>query len=122
MPYLASKGIESFAVSLKGQGLSDLPKNGKASSLASGKLSVPAALWKVIVVLPIGSDDLSRINDQTRVIAVVMPNTNAAGPVSWGLFRTSVDELERQTGFDLLSNVPERVQRVIEARQDAITI
>jgi endonuclease G len=26
--------------------------NGKITSLASGKLTVPAALWKVIVVLP----------------------------------------------------------------------
>jgi endonuclease G len=29
--------------------------NGKASSLASGKLTVLAALWKVILVLPVGT-------------------------------------------------------------------
>lgn len=28
--------------------------NDKATSLASGKLSVPVALWKVMVVLPVG--------------------------------------------------------------------
>ncbi|MCK8493120.1 DNA/RNA non-specific endonuclease [Spirosoma sp. RP8] len=92
--------------------------NGKASSIAGGKLSVPAALWKVIVILPVGSDDVSRISAQTRVIAVWMPNTNAVGEQSWGNYRVSVDEVERQTGYDLLSNVPEGVQRVIEARAD----
>lgn len=96
--------------------------NGKASSLASGKLTVPAALWKVIVILPVGSNDMSRIDVQTRVIAVVIPNTNAAGEMSWGLFRTSVDEVERQTGYNLLSNVPESVQRVIEVTTDKANV
>ena len=92
--------------------------NGKATNIASGKLSVPAALWKVIVVLPVGSDDINRINAQTRVIAVWMPNTNATGEGAWGSYRVSVDELEKQTGYDLLSNVPESVQKVIEAKTD----
>ncbi|AUD07517.1 DNA/RNA non-specific endonuclease [Spirosoma pollinicola] len=92
--------------------------NGKASSIASGKLSVPAALWKVIVVLPVGSDDVNRINAQTRVIAVWMPNSNATGEGAWGSYRVSVDEVEKQTGYNLLSNIPESMQRMIEARAD----
>ncbi|WP_262507410.1 DNA/RNA non-specific endonuclease [Spirosoma radiotolerans] len=44
--------------------------NGRANSMPSGKLTVPTALWKVIVVLPVGSDDINRITAQTRVIAV----------------------------------------------------
>lgn len=96
--------------------------NGKMSSIASGKLSVPAALWKLIVVLPVGSDDLSRINAQTRVIAVFMPNTNATGEKSWLPYRVSVDEVERQTGYDLLSNVPVDVQRVIESEVDKVIL
>ncbi|WP_262507720.1 DNA/RNA non-specific endonuclease [Spirosoma endophyticum] len=90
--------------------------------MSSGKLTVPAALWKVIVVLPVGSDDVTRINTQTRVIAVWMPNTNATGEGVWGSYRVSVDEVERQTGYDLLSNVPESVQRVIEAGSDGTRI
>lgn len=94
--------------------------NGKTTSIASGKLSVPAALWKVIVVLPVGPDDVNRINAQTRVIAVWMPNTNTTGEGAWGSYRVSVDEVEKQTGYNLLSNVPESVQRVIEAEVDNI--
>lgn len=44
--------------------------NGTASTLASGKLIVPNALWKVIVVLPVGSDNVQRVNAHTRIIAV----------------------------------------------------
>ena len=88
--------------------------NGRVSSVAGGKLTVPAALWKVIVVLPVGIDDVNRINAQTRVIAVWMPNTDAVGEQSWANYRVSVDEIERQMGYDLLSNVPEGMQRVIE--------
>lgn len=92
--------------------------NGKAANIASGKLTVPAALWKVIVVLPVGSDDMNRINAQTRVIAVWMPNTNAVGEQPWSGYRVSVDEVEKQTGYDLLSNVAEDIQQLIEAKVD----
>jgi endonuclease G len=96
--------------------------NGKATSIASGKLAVPAALWKVIVVLPVGSDDVNRINAQTRVIAVWMLNTNATGEQPWSGYRVSVDEVERQTGYNLLSNVPESVQQAVESRIDNLPL
>ncbi len=92
--------------------------NGRASSIAGGKLTVPAALWKVIVVLPVGTNDVNRINAQTRVIAVWMPNTNAVGEQVWSRYRVSVDEVERQTGFDLLSSVEDSVEQLIEIEID----
>lgn len=96
--------------------------NGKTTTIASGKLSVPAALWKVIVVLPVGFDDLNRINAQTRVIAVWMPNTNATGEGAWGSYRVSVDSIEKQIGYDLLSNVPTSIQKTIEAKADNLLL
>lgn len=96
--------------------------NGRASSVASGKITVPAALWKVVVILPVGTDDVNRINIQTRVIAVWMPNTNAVGEQSWANYRVSVDEVEQRTGYDLLPNVPERVQLVVEATTDTTAL
>lgn len=79
-------------------------------------------MWKVIVLLPVGSDDVKRINAQTRVIAVWMPNTNAVGEQAWSNYRVSVDEVEQQTNYDLLSNVPESVQQVVEGRVDVTGI
>ncbi|MCX6214663.1 DNA/RNA non-specific endonuclease [Spirosoma sp.] len=92
--------------------------NGKASNIANGKITVPAALWKVIVILPVGSDDVNRINAQTRVIAVWMPNTNAVGELPWSGYRVSVDEVEKQTGYNLLSNVKESIQKIVEKETD----
>lgn len=76
----------------------------------------------MIVVLPVDLDDVNRINAQTRVIAVWMPNTNATGEQPWSGYRVSVDEIEKQTGYDLLSNVPESVQRVVETKMDNVSL
>ena len=72
----------------------------------------------VIVVLPVGEDDLQRITANTRIIAVDTPNDNAISP-DWGRYRTTVDAIEQATGYDLLSNVPVAIQQVVEAKTDA---
>ncbi|GAB2579451.1 hypothetical protein [Spirosoma areae] len=53
--------------------------NSRANPIASGELTVPAVLWTVIVVLPVGTDDVNRITTQTQIIAVWKYYTNAAG-------------------------------------------
>ncbi|MBO0951404.1 DNA/RNA non-specific endonuclease [Fibrella forsythiae] len=118
---LLASGNECYIIAgSTGQG--GTGNNGAATTLAGGKLTVPAALWKVIVVLPVGSNDLQRINGQTRVIAVWMPNTNAVGDEKWSDYRVNVDQIEQRTGYDLLANLPEAIQRVIEAKTDQATV
>jgi endonuclease G, mitochondrial len=84
----------------------------------NNNITVPASLWKIIVVLPVGQNDVLRINENTRIIAVNIPNDNSIGTSSWKNYRVSVDELERLTGYDFLSNVSGDIQAVIEARVD----
>jgi endonuclease G len=92
--------------------------NGYATTIASGKVAVPAKLWKVIMVLPAGSNDLSRVTTSTRCIAVIMNNDE--GPFNgWGTYRVSVDAVEALTGYDFFSNVPTSVQAVIESTVDS---
>ncbi|CAH0995403.1 hypothetical protein EMA8858_01524 [Emticicia aquatica] len=92
---------------------------GKTSTLENGKVVVPESFWKVIVILPIGSNDISRIDTQTRVIAINVPNKENVGSTKWGEYRLSVDDLEDLTGYDFLSNVPSAIQKSLEARKDA---
>lgn len=114
---LVGTGNECYVISgTAGQG--GTGDNGTAQKLADGKIIVPSALWKVILVLPTGTNDVQRVTAQTRVLAVWVPNTNEAGDKKWSAYRTSVDEIERQTGYDLLSNVSVSVQKIIEARID----
>jgi endonuclease G, mitochondrial len=77
-------------------------------------ITVPASLWKIIVILPVGQNDVQRINENTKIIAVNIPNENALGIESWRKYAVSVDEIERLTGYDFLSNVPVDIQEVIE--------
>ena len=71
----------------------------------------------MVVILPTGFDDASRVTVATRVIAIDTPNDNSLS-TSWGTYRTSVDAIEAATGLDMLSAVPASIQQVIEAQTD----
>ncbi|HWQ15686.1 MAG TPA: DNA/RNA non-specific endonuclease [Roseiflexaceae bacterium] len=86
---------------------------GTAGTLAGGALTVPAALWKVAVVLPAGEDDLARITAQTDVIAVLMPNDATVEGRSWEEYVTTVGCIEARTGFDLLAGLPDPVEQAL---------
>ncbi|MBJ6142242.1 DNA/RNA non-specific endonuclease [Hymenobacter sp. BT559] len=90
---------------------------GYYTTIASGRVTVPARCWKVVVVLPAGTNDLGRVTSSTRVIAVNTPN-NVNVNAAWGGYRTSVDAIEKATGLDLLSALPLGVQDALEASTD----
>jgi endonuclease G len=87
------------------------------TTLAGGRVTVPAHIWKVIVVLPMGDDDATRMHNSTRVIAVDTPNRDDVR-TSWGTYRVSVDAIEAATVYDLLSSVAPSVQAVVERSVD----
>lgn len=89
-----------------------------ANTINNGQIEVPAYTWKILVVLPVGKNDLSRITADTRVIAVAMPNRFDVNDLSWGNYRVSVDALEQSTGLDFLSAVPVGIQAAIESKVD----
>ena len=91
--------------------------NGYMTTLDQGRVTVPARCWKLVVILPIGADDATRVATGTRVIAIDTPNDNSIS-TTWGTYRTSVDAIEAATGLDLLSAVPAAIQQAIEARTD----
>jgi endonuclease G len=92
---------------------------GTTTTINSGRVTVPARLWKIIVVLPVGTGDAARVTSSTRVIAINVPNTQTSNNSTWGTYRTSVDAIETATGYDFLSAVPAAVQSVLEATTDA---
>ncbi|HKG58779.1 MAG TPA: DNA/RNA non-specific endonuclease, partial [Pyrinomonadaceae bacterium] len=88
--------------------------NGPANTIANGHVTVPAYTWKVALVLPLGDTDVSRVNAATRTIAVIMPNQNSINS-DWHVYLTSVDAVEALTGYDFFANVPDIVEKSIEA-------
>lgn len=95
---------------------------GVTVDIAGNRITVPGFFWKVVVVLPQGTNDLCRVNVTTRVIAVAMPNIQSVNANPWGYYRTTVDAIESATGLDLLSLVPTSVQTVLESVTDTTII
>lgn len=115
---LTATGYEMYIIA-GGYGQGGTGSNGgTTNTIAGGAINVASHCWKIIVVLPIGTGDASRVSTGTRVIAVDMPNINTVNAHTWDYYRTSVDAIESATGYDFLSNVPTAIQAVIEASVD----
>ena len=83
------------------------------------KVTIPTNNWKVAVVVPAGSD-VSAVNANTRVIAVDMPNVKGILRADWQTYRTSVRQIEQNTGYNLFSNLPQNIQESLETKTDTI--
>ncbi len=106
-------GYEAYII-MGSYGSGGVGNNGEANTLAGGKITVPARIWKVALLLPNGNNDLARVTHRTAVIAVDMPNTNDVDD-DWKTYRVSVDDIEKQTGYDLFANLSEDIQHTLES-------
>jgi endonuclease G len=113
---LVSQGYELYVIA-GSYGTGGTGSAGYKTTIDAGRVTVPRRCWKVIVVLPEGSSDASRVSTSTRVIAIDTPNDNSL-LTTWGSYRTSVDAIESATGYNILSAVSSTVQGTIEARVD----
>ncbi|KAA1245067.1 DNA/RNA non-specific endonuclease [Aquimarina sp. RZ0] len=92
-------------------------RNGFASTIDGGNITVPDSFWKVALILSNGTNDINRVTTSTRVIAINVPNDQGIGS-DWTQFRTSVNSIESLTGYDLLENIPDSIESVLESRID----
>lgn len=115
---LVSSGNELYIVSggIGTGGTGSL--GGVTTTIAGGRINVPARYWKVILILPAGTNDISRVTTSTRTIAVLMPNNQSVNSNTWGFYRTSIDNIESLTGYDFFSRVPVSIQSTIESVVD----
>jgi endonuclease G len=94
---------------------------GSRNTIVSGHVTVPAWTWKVIVVLPIGSNDATRVTPFTRIISVIMPNVQSVTR-PWSQYRTSVSQVEGLTGLRFFTNVGPTVRQRLRKRIDTQTV
>ncbi len=93
--------------------------HGNIGTISQGRIVVPQVTWKVVLILPNGTNDLARVSKQTRAFGLVVPNflpLNQNAP--WREFRVTVDAVENLTGHNFFSNVPKNTQELIERRRD----
>lgn len=119
--YLRLKVLEGneVYVIMGSYGSGGVGNNGSASTIAAGKIAVPSNVWKVAVIIPNGNTDLSRVTSTTRVIAVNTLNINTVDQ-DWKKSRVTVRDIEKATGYNLLSNLPQSIQDAIETKVDVL--
>lgn len=116
---LVQQGNEVYVI-MGVYGVGGTGSNGYAEKIDNGSITVPKRVWKVVVVIPQGNNDLSRISASTRVIAIDTPNDNNAinSNSAWSSYRVSVDEIEAATGYNLLSELPDAIEAALESKVD----
>lgn len=80
------------------------------------KITIPTNCFKIVVLLPEGKNDLKRIDRNTTVIAVNMPNDREIKN-SWKNYVTTVDDLEEVTGYDFLSTLSDDIEAFLESKK-----
>ena len=94
---------------------------GQSGTIAGGKVVVPKVCWKIALILPAGQNDLKRINAQTRVIAVAMPNVaeQKLKDSKWSDYLVTVQKLGDATKLNFFSTLPPNVQKALKAKKDS---
>ena len=91
---------------------------GGVFTAGSGKISpgvaIPDASYKIAVVLE-PDQTAADVTTQTIVCAFIMPNLHEVKRNCYD-YLVSVDEIEKQTGYDFLRDVPDDIENVIEAK------
>jgi endonuclease G len=108
--------------------LRDLVKSGKEIYIISGpwgsigsikgegRINIPATTWKIALILDNGENDLDRINENTTLITIEIPNESNLDS-DWHKYITNVDTIEKLTGYNFFSNIDQHIQDVIESKK-----
>ena len=80
------------------------------------KINVPAYTWKVLLVLPEGTDDFSRVTEDSQVFAVCVPNGKGINSdLSWKKYLCSVNDIEKLTGYDFFETLEDGLEEKLES-------
>ena len=123
---IASKGKEVYIVAgpagQGGWGVVEKREKGKVierlkvfrSTLADGKVTVPALCWKVVLAIDPGPEDpAKRVTQKSQLFAVIMHNDQS--PKKWQDFVVPVAEVEKLTGFSFFAKAPADVLDDLDA-------
>lgn len=95
------------------------PSGFGSARIASNKASIPAYVWKVVVVVPVGPQPLvERITTNTRVIAIKVPNVTSGLSNDWREYLTSVNQIQQDTGFTFFTTLPSSTASVLRTMID----
>ncbi|MGH7720185.1 MAG: DNA/RNA non-specific endonuclease, partial [Gemmatimonadaceae bacterium] len=81
-----------------------------------GKITIPASVWKVAVILA-RNQGLAHVDDagDLEIVAVIMPNDPGVRSVPWETYKTTVDAVESLSGYNLLALLPDHIEVAVES-------
>jgi endonuclease G len=109
-----NKGYEVYTI-MGSYGKGGIGSTGFAETINNGKVTVPKRVWKIAIILPKGNGDLARTNADTRILAIDTPNENTLD-TDWKKYITTVDAIEKATGYDLLSKLSTDLQKKLQSK------
>jgi len=95
------------------------------NTIDGGNVTVPSKVWKVVLIMPKGTNDLTRINSATTVLTVNMPNDNrlftTSGTAAWINYLTTINTLESEASasgvpLNLFQSVADSIRPVLKAK------
>lgn len=115
--------FENYCRTLAGQGneiyIITGPQ-GNIGTIASGQIVVPKFTWKVVIVLPNGTNDVARVSRATRAFGIIVPNQLPLNGNAWRNYRVTVDAVEYLSGHNFFSEIPKNTQEIIERKRDKL--
>ena len=99
--------------------------NGAYTVINNGNVRVPSKVWKVVVLIPKGNNDISRLDRNATVLCVSMPNDNrlytTSNKTAWRNYLISVSTLEIESNangapLSLFSNIAEAERNVLKSK------
>jgi endonuclease G len=93
------------------------PRGNAGTLNGAGRVVVPTHTWKVAVLMPYGQG-LANVasSSSLQVVAVMMPNQAGIAAEGWERYKTTVDNIEYYTKYNLLDRLPDAVESYWEAR------
>jgi len=115
--------FEGYCRSLSSDGnellITSGPSGFGGSRLPSGAAAIPGYTWKIVLVVPVGPGlAIDRVDTNTRVIAIKIPNTAGVRSDPWQNYITTVAQIEADTGFSFFSALPASLATVLRTKLD----
>lgn len=95
-------------------------KEGHKDEIGKGRIdvTVPAKVWKVILVLP---SETYKPTRASRTIGVIMPNDQSVDH-DWAKFRVPIAEVEKLTGLSFWPAIPSETAKHLKEKLDEVKV
>jgi endonuclease G len=88
---------------------------GIKSWIGDHEIAIPSRLFKVILALPLGDNDIERIKaGLAQIISIEVPNDSSVKGKTWSYYTVPMSKIEAESGLDFFSNINSRVMTKIE--------